>query len=182
MTDTNFEKSQGETWKVTISVDGSNNTPQQIASAAYVPSVYFSGLATKTGQTSVPIRFQYHPSETKEIGRGTNSYTESGVYALSAYIPADEVGSCSIDGHANRAACEAATGTWTVDTAASLLTTANMSVGDWRYEIRMADARNPSNLELSTTALQGTLTIVESVIAITDGASFEFGTPVAPIV
>lgn len=181
MSDTNFERAQGETWRVTLSLEDSNCVPQQIASAAYVPSVYFSGLATKTGQTSIPIRFQYYPVETKTWGRGSNSGTDTGVYRFYAYIPSDEVGSCSITGHNDRASCEATdTGVWTVDAAASALTTAQMEAGIWKYVIRMSDAANPSNLESSKNILKGNFTISTSVVDVSDGAGFIFDTPVSP--
>ena len=181
MADTNFERAQGETWRVTLSLEDSNCVPQQIASADYVPSVYFSGLATKTGQTSIPIRFQYYPVETKTWGRGSNSGTDIGVYRLYAYIPSDEVGSCSIAGHNDRASCEAVDGgVWAVNVAASALTTAQMEAGIWKYVIRMSDAANPSNLESSKNILEGNFTISTSVVDVSDGAGFIFDTPVSP--
>ena len=181
MADTNFERAQGETWRVTLSLEDSNCVPQQIASADYVPSVYFSGLATKTGQTSIPIRFQYYPVETKTWGRGSNSGTDIGVYRLYAYIPSDEVGSCSITGHNDRASCEAVDGgVWEVNVAASALTTAQMEAGIWKYVIRMSDAANPSNLESSKNILKGNFTISTSVVDVSGGAGFIFDTPVSP--
>lgn len=180
MAETNFTRTQGETWRVTISLEDSDCVPQQLADSSYAPSVYFSGLATKTGETSVPIKFQYHATETKTWGRGTNSSSATGVYKLYAYIPADEVGSCSISGHSDRASCEAASGVWNVDAAASLLTTANMATGDWAYEIRMSDAADPSNLESSKTILEGKLKIEATTVDISVGSSFNFSTPAAP--
>lgn len=180
MAETNFTRSQGETWRVTISLEDSGCVPQQLADSSFVPSVYFSGLATKTGQTSVPIHFRYYPVETKTWGRGSNSSSDIGVYKLYAYIPSDEVGSCSISTHDNRASCESNSGTWTVDAAASLLTTSQMAAGSWKYEVRMSDASNPSNMESSKTILEGTLTIEASVLDISSGAGFIFGTPIVP--
>ena len=181
MSDTNFERAQGETWRITLSLEDSNCKPQQIARADYTPSVYFSGLATKTGQTSIPIKFQYYPVETKSWGRGSNSETEVGVYRFYAYIPSDEVGSCNIGGHTDRASCEAATnGEWTVDPVASALTTAQMEAGVWKYVIRMSDAANPSNLESSKNILKGNITISTSVVDISAGAGFTFTAPVEP--
>ena len=180
MADTNFERAQGETWRITLSLEDSACVPQQIASSAFVPSVYFSGLATKTGQTSVPIKFQYYPVETKTWGRGSSGDTATGVYKFYAYIPSDEVGTCSIAGHTNRVACAAATGTWTVNAAASLLTTANMSAGIWDYSIRMSDAANPSNLESTKNILEGKLTIKESVIDVSAGTEISFEAPITP--
>lgn len=181
MADTNFERAQGETWRITLSLEDSNCKPQQLATAAYVPSVFFSGLATKTGQTDIPIRFQYYPAETKTWGRGSNSETEVGVYRFYAYIPSDEVGSCSIGGHNNRASCEAAAnGEWIVDPVDSELTTAKMEAGVWKYVIRMSDAANPSNLESSKNILKGNITILTSVVDISAGAGFTFAAPVLP--
>ena len=181
MADTNFERAQGETWRITLSLEDSNCKPLQLASADYVPLAYFSGLATKTGQTSIPIRFQYYPVETKTWGRGSNSGTDIGVYRLYAYIPSDEVGSCSIAGHNDRASCEAVDGgVWAVNVAASALTTAQMEAGIWKYVIRMSDAANPSNLESSKNILKGNITISASVVDISAGAGFTFETPVSP--
>jgi len=183
MTDTNFERAQGETWRITLSLEDSNCKPQQIASADYTPSVYFSGRATKTDQPSIPIKFQYYPVETKTWGRGSDSETEVGVYSLYAYIPADEVGSCNIGGHNDRASCEAAeNGVWAADPVASALTTVHMQAGVWEYAIRMSDAENPSNLESSKNILKGNITITESVIDISDGADLTFSRPALPTV
>jgi hypothetical protein len=154
--------------------------PQQLADSSFVPSVYFSGLATKDGQTSVPINFKYLEVETITWGRGSLSDSATGVYKLYAYIPADEVGSCSIAGNSTQTACTTAGGTWTVDAAASLLTTSKMSVGDWNYEIRMADAVDTSGLESSKTLLYGILTISASTVDISPGSSFNFDTPDTP--
>ena len=180
MADTNFTRTQGETWRVTISLEDSDCVPQQLADSSLNPSVYFSGLATKTGSTSVPIKFQYYAAETKTWGRGTNSSSATGVYKLYAYIPADEVGSCSVSTHTDRASCESNSGTWTVDAAESLLTTANMTAGDWTYEIRMSDAADPSGLESTKTILEGKLTIETTTVDISTGAGFTFGTPTSP--
>ncbi len=180
MADTNFTRTQGETWRVTLEIEDSKCIPQMLASESLQPLVYFAGVATKTGQTSVPIRFQFLDASSKTIGRGTGSYKQSGVYQVYAYIPADEVGSCSISAHKDRVTCEAASGTWTVDTAASLLTTTNMAAGDWNYEIRTADSVDPSNAQSSKTVLEGTLTIEESVIDVSAGSSFTFTAPDAP--
>jgi len=185
MTDTNFERAQGETWRITLSLEDSNCKPQQFASADYTPSVYFSGLATKTDKTSIPIKFQYYPVETKSWGRGSNSETEVGVYSLYAYIPADEVGACSTGAHEDRASCEAAhADQWTADPVASALTTAKMEAGVWKYVIRMSDAANPSNLESSKNILKGNITITESVIDISNGADLTsdlaFSSPTVP--
>ena len=185
MTDTNFERAQGETWRITLSLEDSNCKPQPFASADYTPSVYFSGLATKTDRPSIPIKFQYYPVETKSWGRGSDSETEVGVYSLYAYIPADEVRSCNIAGHDDRASCEAVeNGVWAVDTDASEQTTANMEAGVWKYVIRMSDAANPSNLESSKNILKGNITITESVIDISNGAGLTsdltFSSPTVP--
>jgi hypothetical protein len=180
MADTNFTRTQGETWRVTIGLEDSKCIPQMLANESLVPLVYFAGIATKTGQTSVPIKFQFLDASSKTIGRGTGSYKQQGVYQVYAYIPADEVGSCSISDHKDRASCEAAAGTWTVDTAASLLTTTKMAVGDWKYEIRMADTSDPANTQSSKTILEGNLTIEESVVDISAGSSFTFVAPDAP--
>jgi len=179
MAKTNYERSQGETWRITISLEDENCVPTQLASEAYTPSVYFTGLSTKTGKTSIPIRFQYYPPETKTWGRGSTKTTATGVFRIYAYIPADEVGSCSL-GHNDRASCVAATGTWTVDTAKSLLTTSQMEAGVWKYAIRMSDSPNPSNLESVKNILEGDLTVVESVVDITDGAEVVFSIPASP--
>jgi hypothetical protein len=181
MADTNFTRSQGETWRITISLEDSCGVPQQLANSSFVPSVYFSGLATKVGQTSVPIHFRYYPVETKTWGRGSSSTSDIGVYNMYAYIPSDEVGVCSIATHDNRASCESSGGDWTVDVAASLLTTSQMAAGGWTYEIRMADASNPSNLESSKTLLEGTIEIEASTLDISSGAGFVFSTPIAPV-
>ena len=180
MADTNFTRTQGETWRVTISLEDKDCVPQQLASSTYAPSVYFSGMATKTGQTSIPIKFQYYPTETKTWGRGAGAESASGVYKVYAYIPADEVGTCSVSGKYDAVSCAAAGGNWTVNNAQSLLTTANMQVGDWAYEIRMSDAANPSNLESTKSILEGTLTIEATTVDISAGSGFTFGTPVVP--
>ncbi len=180
MADTNFTRTQGETWRITLEIEDSKCIPQMLANESLQPLVYFAGVATKTGQTSVPIRFQFLDTSSKTIGRGTGSYKQLGVFQVYAYIPADEVGSCSISTHKDRGTCEAAAGTWTVDTAASLLTTTNMATGDWNYEIRMADTVDPSNTQSSKTVLEGILTIEESVIDVSAGAGFTFAAPELP--
>ena len=180
MADTNFERAQGETWRVTLSLEDSNCVPQQLASSTFVPSVYFSGLATKTGQTSVPIKFQYYPVETKTWGRGSSGSSATGVFRFYAYIPSDEVGSCSITGHNDRVSCVSAGGNWTVNVAESALTTATMEAGIWKYAIRMADAANPSNLESTKNILEGKLTIKESVIDVSAGTEISFEAPIIP--
>lgn len=181
MSYTNFTRSQGETWRITVSLEDSKGVPQQLADASFAPSVYFSGLATKTSETSIPILFRYHAVETVTYGRGSSKTSETGVYKVYAYIPADEVGSCSSALYEDRVSCESNAGTWTVDAGASLLTTTNMSVGDWNYEIRMADASDTSNLESAKTLLEGLITIEASVVDISPGASFTFGTPTSPL-
>jgi len=180
MADTNFTRTRGETWRVTLELEDSNCIPQMLANSSLEPLVYFAGLATKSGQTSIPIKFQFLAASSKTIGRGTGSYKQQGVFQVYAYIPADEVGSCSLTAHSDRASCEAGAGVWTTDTAASLLTTTNMSSGDWRYEIRMADTIDPSNTQSSKTILEGSLTIEESVIDISSGSSFAFVAPDSP--
>lgn len=179
MAATNFTRTQGETWRITLSLTDSDGVPQQLADASFVPSIYWSGVATKTGQTDVPVYFQYLDSETITYGRGEET-TVTGVYKLYAYIPADEVGSCSDAQYTDRVSCEVNTETWTVDAAASLLTTTQMVTGDWDYEIRMSDAIDPSNLESSKVLLYGTLTMEESTVDISAGSSFTFQTPSTP--
>jgi len=177
MSDTNFTRSQGEILRMTIQLEDANCHPIMIADSNQSPYLYFAGIATKSGQTSVPFYFKQHEVESKTYGRGKGRTTENGVWKVYAYIPADEVGTCSISTHDNRADCEAATGTWTVDTAASLLTTATMQAGDWKYEIRVADAADISGLETSKTVLEGKLTIIDGPIDSTSGSSFTFSAP-----
>lgn len=180
MADTNYTRTQGETWRITLELEDSKCVPQMLANESLEPLVYFAGVATKSGETDVPIRFQFLDVSSRKVGRGTGSYNQQGVFQVYAYIPADEVGSCSISTHKDRASCEAAAGTWTVDTAASQLTTTNMTAGKWSYEIRMADTVDPSNVQTSKTILEGTLTIEESVIDVSTGSSFNFVAPDAP--
>ena len=141
------------------------------------PYLYFAGIATKSGQTDVPFYFKMHDVESKTYGRGKVRTTENGVWKIYAYIPADEVGTCSISAHDNRADCESAAGTWTVDTAASLLTTATMAKGDWNYEIRVADAADISGLETAKSILEGKLTIIDGPLDSTPGSAFSFSAP-----
>lgn len=174
---TNFTRSQGETWRVTIDMEDENCVPIKIADSSKTPILYFAGVATKDGQIDVPIYFKMQEVESRTYGRGTSRTNESGVFKVYAYIPADEVGSCSDTAYGDKSSCEVAGGTWAVDAAASLLTTAKMETGDWSYEIRVADAADISNLETSNTILEGTITIVDGPIDSTPGSSFIFSAP-----
>ena len=89
MTATNFERAQGETWRVLISLEDSNTLPLQLADESFVASLFFSGVAKKTGQTSIPILMQFSQPETKTWGRGAQASTATGVYSFYAYLPAD---------------------------------------------------------------------------------------------
>lgn len=173
---TNYTKSQGETWRVTIQMEDANCVPIMIATAAKAPLLYFAGIATKSGQTDVPIHFKMFDVETKTSGRGSSRASSTGVFSVYAYIPADEIGSCSIAAHTTKSTCVANSGTWTVDTAASLLTTATMNPGAWAYEIRVADSADVSGLESASTILEGTITIETGPID-TAGSSFIFTAP-----
>jgi len=178
-TSTNFTRNQGEIFRITIDMEDNNCFPMEIADSNKNPLIFFAGVATKSGQTDVPIRFKMQDVETVTYGRGSNRQTATGVFKVYAYIPADEVGSCDLSQYENRTDCEAHGGTWTVDANASLLTTSNMAVGDWSYQIRIADADDVSNLEAAITILSGTLTITESEIDVSAGASFTFSAPAA---
>jgi len=175
MAETNFKVRQGETWSRVISFQDSDCIPTLIASETLVPTMYFAGTATKTGQTSVPIYFSYEDIETKTYGRGVSKSTKTGIFGVKIYIPADEVGSCSDDSYKSRLACASNGETWTVDTAKSDLTTSKMEAGVWKYEIRIANAVNTANTDSSRTILYGNLTIEESSLNTT--TAFEFSTP-----
>ncbi len=177
MSDTNFTRSQGETWRIVLQMEDVDCVPTMIADASKSPLLYFAGIATKAGETSVPIFFKMHDVETKKYGRGSSRNIDDGVYKVYAYIPADEVGSCSISEHSTRSSCEMNSGTWTVNAAASLLTTSQMATGDWRYEIRVADAADISNLETANTILEGYLTIEDGPLDSAAGSSFVFSAP-----
>ena len=177
MSDTNYIRSQGEIMRISIELEDSNCHPIMIADSNQAPYLYFAGIATKSGQTSVPFYFKHYEVESKTYGRGKGRVVENGVWKIHAYIPADEVGTCSISTHDNRADCEAATGTWTVDAAASLLTTATMAKGDWKYEIRVADAADISGLETAKSILEGKITIIDGPLDSTPGSAFSFSAP-----
>jgi hypothetical protein len=179
MSDTNFTRSQGETWRITVEMEDAYCVPSMLADASKSPLLYFAGVATKSGQTTIPMHFKMHDVETKTHGRGNKRVTEHGVYKIYAYIPADEIGSCSITAHSDKATCELNSGTWTVNTAASLLTTSKMETGDWRYEIRVADAMDISGLETANTILEGKLTILDGPLDSTPGSAFTFSAPTA---
>ena len=158
-------------------MEDANCHPTMIADASKSPLLYFAGVATKSGQTDVPLLFKMHDVETRSYGRGKGRVTEDGVFKVYAYIPGDEIGSCSVTGHSTRSACEGAGGTWTIDTVASQGTTINMVAGDWTYEIRVADSTDISNLETANTILEGKITIEDGPLESTAGSSFTFSAP-----
>jgi hypothetical protein len=134
-------------------------------------------MATKSGETSVPILFKYGEVEAKSYGRGSARGTQSGVFDLICYIPADEVGSCSVGDSLTKTDCDYASGIWTIDNSASLLTTSNMAAGDWEYEIRKGESLDISGTEVSITILYGSITVEDSQIDLSAGSSFTFTTP-----
>ncbi len=177
MAATNFTIKQGETWSKVLNLEDSKCIPTVLADIDSSPNMYFAGMATKTGETSVPIYFKYGLVETKKYGRGSKRKTVSGIFDVVLYIPADEVGSCSIAGNDTRTECNTAGGTWTVNVSASLLTTSKMSKGDWEYEIRRGVALDVSGAESSKTILYGIITIEESSLDLSSGSSFAFSIP-----
>jgi hypothetical protein len=177
MANTDFSFRQGESWSRTITLEDEDCVPIALADSNSNAQKFFAGMATKTGEDSVPILFKYSAVETKTYGRGSAKSSSEAVFGVSAYIPADEVGSCSIAEHITRTACVGANGTWTVDSTASLSTTTKMAVGDWSYEVRVADVTDPSGLESSTTILYGTLSVSASTLDLSPGAGFTFVTP-----
>jgi hypothetical protein len=177
MATTNFTIRQGETWSKVLNLEDSDCIPTMVADSNSNPEMYFAGMATKTGQNSVPIYFKYGEVETKTHGRGKGRKTTTGIYDIIAYIPADEVGSCSVADKLTKVSCLSAAGTWTVNTSASLLTTSKMAEGDWNYEIRKGEASDVSGAELSETLLYGVITVEESSLDLSPGSSFTFLTP-----
>ncbi len=177
MATTDFTVKQGETWSKVINLEDSDCKVTLMADKNKVPNMYFAGMATKTGATSVPILFKYGEVETRTQGRGSKRVTEQGVFDVILYIPADEVGSCSVSGKDTQTECNSAGGTWTVDAAASLLTTTKMVAGVWSYEVRKASAIDVSGSETSETIMYGSLTVEESSLDISSGSSFNFSTP-----
>jgi hypothetical protein len=177
MATTNFTIKQGETWSKVLNLEDSDCVPTMLADFNSNPYMYFAGMATKTGETSVPVHFKYGEVETKTYGRGNGRKTITGIFDVVLYIPADEVGSCSVVGNSTKTECNSAGGTWTVDASASLLTTNKMAIGDWNYEIRKGTALDVSGVESSETILYGTITIEESSLDLSAGSSFTFSTP-----
>jgi hypothetical protein len=174
---TNFTIKQGETWSKVLNLEDSDCVPTLLADLSSNPYMYFAGMATKTGETSVPVHFKYGEVETKTYGRGSGRKTITGIFDVILYIPADEVGSCSIAGKNTRTECSSAGGTWTVNAAASLLTTTKMAIGNWNYEIRKGTALDVSGAESSETILYGIITIEESSLDLSTGSGFTFSTP-----
>ncbi len=177
MAATNFTIRKGETWSKVLNLEDSNCVPTLLADLGSNPYMYFAGMATKSGETSVPIHFKYGEVETKTSGRGSGKKTTTGIFEVILYIPADEVGSCSIVGNNTRTECNSAGGTWTVDVPASLLTTTNMAEGSWSYEVRKGSALDVSGAESSETLLYGSISVEASPIDLSAGSSFTFSTP-----
>lgn len=177
MATTNFTIKQGETWSKVLNIESSDCIPSRISDTNGNPSMYFSGMAAKTGETSIPIRFKYGEVETKTYGRGSGRETVSGIFDLIVYIPADEVGYCSVPGKTSRSECLSSSGSWTVSSSESLLTTINMAEGDWDYEIRKGESSNVSGPESSDTILHGTMTVEKSFLDLSSGSEFTFVSP-----
>jgi len=177
MSTTNFTIRQGETWSKVLNLEDSNCIPIILADVNRYPQMYFAGLVTKPGETSIPIRFKYGEVETRTYGRGRSKRESVGIFDVRVYIPADEVGSCSVVGNETRTECNSAGGTWTVDVEGSLLTTLNMATGVWSYEVRKGVALDVSGAEISETLLYGTLTVEAANVDLSAGSSFTFITP-----
>jgi len=177
MATTNFTIKQGETWSKVLTLENSDCVPTMLADLSSNPQMYFAGMATKTGESSIPIHFKYGEVETRSHGRGSSKVIVTGIFDVRLYIPADEVGSCSVAGNSTKTECNSAAGTWTVDASASLLTTINMAVGEWDYEVRKGSALDVSDSETSETILHGTITVEESSLDLSSGSSFSFSTP-----
>ena len=177
MATTDFTIKKGETWSKVLNLEDSDCVPTMLADLSSNPQMYFAGMATKSGETSIPVHFKYGEVETKTYGRGSGRKTITGIFDVILYIPADEVGSCSVAGNSTQTECNSAGGTWTVDASASLLTTSKMAEGSWDYEVRKGSALDVSGAESSETLLYGSITVEASSIDLSAGSSFTFSTP-----
>jgi hypothetical protein len=174
---TDFTIKQGETWSRVINLEDSDCRPVLMADRDSNPEMYFAGRATKSGETSIPLLFKYGDVESRTSGRGSNRYVDVGIFDVHFYIPADEVGSCSVSGEETQTECDRAGGIWTVNADASLLTTSNMAPGTWEYEVRSSVSPDSSGIESSQTMIYGNLIVEETSLDLSTGSNFDFIVP-----
>lgn len=163
---TNFTRTTGEVWKTTIEMVDDNHKYIKLASVGAgspVYHAYFTGSASRvlsgnTNPTKTPIKFKLLPSETKTYGRGSAKTTDTGYFKVEAFIQADP-------------------NTAVLSTTVPI-STVEMEVGDWTYEIIYSDTQNPTDNNNVRVIVSGTITIQERIADLgTTPGTYSFTAP-----
>lgn len=146
----NFTRRQGEIVRFTLEFRDSSSQPIRLASSSGTNlGFYFGGSVTKTGESTIPLQFQYQEVETREAGRGSNRRVENGVFKIWAYLSADTTAGMSL-------------GPW-----------------DYAVRLSEAENPREESLDNVRVVASGTITIQDNIVDGGDTTGITYSTPEA---